>query len=89
MFDNVTDEPIPVPDTRVSVTGYRKLSDQEIAVVNMAKEHGQELFDFANDLLTADAMTSGADARCVAIAKTHIQEAVMWLVRSITKPEGV
>ena len=64
------------------ITGYRELTDEEIALVNRAKEVGESVGAFLNKLQERD-----LDPRWLSIAKTHMQQGFMALVRSITKPE--
>lgn len=61
--------------------GYRQLSDAETACVLNAREIGQEIKKLLDDPRMKD-----ADPRWKAIATTHFQEALMALVRSITRP---
>jgi hypothetical protein len=63
------------------ITGYRDLSEGEIAAMNAVK-------DVASDVeLAVDALRlTDADPRWVAIGATHLQEGFMALVRSIAKP---
>ena len=71
------------------ITGYRELSQDEINLMNEAKALGEqfgaliarlELAEFAQ---TSDQVPS---KRELALAKTNLQQGLMWLVRSIAKP---
>lgn len=64
------------------IKGYRELNEAEIAAMNVIKEEGLKLEALVN-LATA----SGGDPRWIAIAKTHLQQGLMALTRSIAKPE--
>ena len=68
---------------RARITGYRQLSDVEIALMNRIKEFGPKLQGVIDDLFA-----NGADPRWVAIGKTHLQEGLMALNRSVSKPES-
>ena len=64
------------------IKGYRKLTDEEIATMNEIKEKGVELGELIEKLEAAD-----ADRRWLAIGRTHMQQGLMALTRSIAKPE--
>ncbi len=66
------------------VTGYRELTAAEVDLVNAVKEQGNTLG------LALEAVESmpDTDRRALAVARTHLQTGLMWLVRSITRPEG-
>lgn len=66
------------------IDGYRELSQEEIDLINQVKAHGAA----TAELLEAIEVLPGADLRAVAVAKTNLQTGVMWLVRSIAKPQG-
>lgn len=66
------------------IQGYRKLSAEEIDLINELKEQGNNL----GAALQAIGSMPTTDQRCLAIAVTHFQTAQMWLIRSIAKPEG-
>lgn len=66
------------------ISGYRELSADQIDLINILKEQGNHL-GTAIEAMEADA---AYDKRALAIAKTHLQTGLMWLIRSITKPEG-
>lgn len=66
------------------IKGYRDLSKEEIDTVNGIKyDLGVAIEDYIKD-----AKEFGGDPRCIALAETKFQEACMWLIRSITKPES-
>ncbi|MFG7180685.1 hypothetical protein ACGYQ5_14250 [Burkholderia pseudomallei] len=64
------------------ITGYRELDEHEIALVNKIKATGNDLAEII-DAMMGDAQY---DQRCVAIARTEMQTACMWLIRAVTKP---
>lgn len=76
-------------DGRVSVSGirhsYRELDDREWDLVREVKDQGQRLWDIAEE----EQRRAGrpGQARSFALAKTKIEEAVMWLAHGITAPE--
>lgn len=66
------------------IKGYRDLTEGEIKVINDLKEVGESLgaaIKILEDL-------KGSDKRCVALAKTNLQQGMMWAVRAIAKPDG-
>ena len=65
------------------IKGYRDLDQSEIDAMNRIKEKGQEL----GDLIEKIAVDTAADGRWVAIAKTHFQQGLMALTRSVAKPD--
>jgi hypothetical protein len=73
-----------VDNQHKKITGYRDLSEAEIALMNEVKIAGNTL----GNLVDQVAQTPGIDKRWTAIAKTHLQEGVMALVRSIARPES-
>lgn len=58
-------------------SSYRELSERDKATIQLVKSHGQA---FINAL----GSVSIIDGRCAALAKTKIEEAVMWAVKGIT-----
>ncbi len=68
------------------IKGYRELNEVEIALMNKIKEQGVVLQSLIDDLGNSEGPTK-ADPRWLAIGKTHLQEGLMALTRSIAKPE--
>ena len=68
------------------ITGYRELNEVEIELMNKIKMKGAELESLIRDLGESEGETR-ADPRWLAIGKTHLQEGLMALTRSIAKPE--
>lgn len=66
------------------IKGYRTLAPDEVDLVNIIKTQGDQL----GEAIAALEARPGIDKRALAIAKTHLQTGQMWLVRSITQPEG-
>ena len=64
------------------IKGYRELNEDEIALMNRIKELGPKL-----QLLVADLEGFEMDRRWIAIGKTHLQQGLMALTRSVAKPD--
>ena len=64
------------------IKGYRELNQNEINLMNVIKEKGEEL----GVLLEALQSTQYTDKRWVSIGKTHFQEGLMALTRSVAQP---
>ena len=73
-----------VDNQHKKISGYRDLSETEIAMMNACKEEGKKMGMFIETLETMPEI----DKRSLALAKTNLQQGMMWLVRSIAKPEG-
>ena len=93
MNDNLREGENPMAG---NVSGYRKLSDDELKLVNRLKARGREL---ADDLALVEALIASrneqhgapdAEAyRALALGKTNIQQGYMWLIRAVAAPEGL
>ncbi len=57
---------------------YRELNDKEKLVIADAKGKACGLY------ATFEMEVEGADPRCQALAKTKLEEAIMWYVKSVT-----
>jgi hypothetical protein len=68
----------------LKIKGYRALSDEEIALINSIKLHGEALGQQIRNLRD----TAGTDLRWIDIGETHLQHGIMALCRSVAKPEG-
>jgi len=64
------------------ITGYRELSDGEVALINEIKAVGARVGELVKDI---DSRTS-VDHRWAAIAKTQLQEGFMALTRAVAQP---
>ena len=68
---------------------YRVLSDEEKRIVHTIKDVGANFCGYIDALLKQAQLPSGSgpalDPRCAALAKTKMEEAVMWAVRGLTK----
>lgn len=63
------------PNTNVFRKEYRQLSDTEKAHLESLKDKAQELYDL---------IESVEDSREKSLAKTHLEESIMWAVKKIT-----
>lgn len=70
------------------IKGYRELSQAEIDLMNEIKAQGVALEALIEKLLTPGPGYEHlkADPRWVAIGRTHLQEGLMALTRSVAKP---
>lgn len=80
------------------IKGYRELNEEEVALMNEIKEHGEKTkallnkvchmraLDMEASKLTQDQMIEAP--RCLEKARTHLQEGQMWFVRSVALPES-
>jgi hypothetical protein len=65
------------------ITGYRELSEEEIANMNAVKEHGKRLGELVASMRESEAL----DQRWVSTGATDLQKGLMALTRAITKPD--
>jgi hypothetical protein len=68
----------------MAIKGYRQLDENEVYAVNCVKDLGERIY---SQILGLNALVD-LDPRWVAIAETHLQQGLMALTRSITKPQG-
>lgn len=66
-------------DTNVFRKEYRELSPEEVAQVRNMKDKAAELYG----LLVVEG-ESKADPRAMAVARTKLEEAVMWATKALT-----
>ena len=59
--------------TKQKITGYRQLTDEQIALMNKIKAKGNELGELVDELQTSTEL----DQRAIAIAKTELQTGFM------------
>lgn len=64
------------------IKGYRDLTQEEIDLMNEVKVKGAELGELIEKLGSID-----TDKRWLEIGKTNIQQGLMAVTRSITKPD--
>ncbi|MDZ4095467.1 MAG: hypothetical protein U1D35_11250 [Paracoccaceae bacterium] len=77
--EETTDRLLSTDDARASNSGvrhtYRVLNDAEKAQMQEIKDFGRDFLVILNDL---------GSSREISIARTRIEEAVMWAVRHVT-----
>lgn len=66
------------------IKGYRELSKEEIASMNLVKEHAAKTGELIDAL---EAKGDDCDPRWLSIARTQLQQGFMALTRSIARPE--
>lgn len=64
------------------ISGYRELTEHEIALMNQIKKHGEALGALVEQLRT----TTGLDQRWVSIGATDLQKGLMALTRGVAQP---
>lgn len=64
------------------ITGYRELTQEEIDLMNEAKD----LAEKCGQLITKLENRMDTDKRCVALGKTNLQQGFMWAIRAVAKP---
>ena len=64
------------------ISGYRELTEHEIALMNQIKKHGEALGDLVEQLRT----TTGLDQRWVSVGATDLQKGLMALTRGVAQP---
>lgn len=64
------------------ITGYRTLSEDEIALMNNIKAKGVELGSLVAELEA----TEGLDQRWIENGKTNLQQGLMALTRAVAQP---
>lgn len=70
------------------VSGYRKLTDEELALVNDIKAAGADI----EELLIRARGLAGADNErlsAINLARTNLQQGAMWLIRAAAAPKGL
>lgn len=81
------------------IKGYRELDSEEIALMNEIKEHGEKTAELLRKVTNAyefecplgrDTSKESYDemSRCHTVAKQHLQEGQMWLVRAVARPDS-
>lgn len=71
--------------TMVDVKGYSPLSDEKKELANTCKEIEERMLRYLDTLQ----QTPGIDPRCLALARTNVQQGCMWAVRSIFQPTRI
>ena len=73
------------------IKGYRRLTDNQTALINKIKAQGEQLRDLVNEVNDFEGPEGSgefADSRWLAMANTDLQVGIMKLVRSVAKPDG-
>lgn len=86
------------------ITGYRELSEEDVALINMAKSKANDLDSLicglenrkptpprspgALEALRPEPLPGSIDPRELALARTKLQEGFMHLVRAIAQPKS-
>jgi len=65
------------------ITGYRELSEDEIALMNEGKQLAEQVGAYIAKLEAVQ----GLDQRSVAIGKTNLQTGFMWAIRGVAQPQ--
>lgn len=63
---------------------YRQLSQEEAARVAAVKDKAEELYVLLEPMPQNPSFTSGGGAREMALAKTKLEECVMWATKALT-----
>lgn len=71
-----------VDNQHQKITGYRDLTEQEIALMNEVKAMGVKVGELTERMMANDAL----DGRWTSIGKTNLQQGFMALTRAIAKP---
>lgn len=84
------------PQDGSTVKGYRTLTPGDIKRMNRLKDpsrHLCSLIETEHEVIAAELCDTGHSteaheaARCLAIARTKIQEACMWACRAVARPD--
>ena len=81
--------------TPLPVKGYVAQSDDRIALANEGKELEERYLRWLDKLATLnsppalDHQDAMIDGRCLALARSNIEQGAMWAIRSIFKPQRV
>lgn len=66
------------------VTGYRQLTDEQVALMNKIKAKGNEIGALVDELRSTDEL----DQRSVSTGATQLQAGFMWLTRAVAQPNS-
>jgi len=78
-----------VDNQHQKIKGYRDLSEEEIALMNEAKELSIKVGEFVDKVqskVSGDDLSITIDPRWLAIGRTDLQTGFMALIRSIARP---
>ena len=78
-----------VDNQHKKITGYRDLTEEEIALMNKVKAKAEEVGKLLAEIegLHADTGQHAIDMRWLNIGKTDLQKGFMAVVRSIARPD--
>ena len=65
------------------IKGYKELSQEEIDIMNVIKEHGATIGDLVERLRESDDL----DQRWISIGATNLQQGFMALTRAVARPD--
>ncbi|WP_367139644.1 hypothetical protein [Saccharothrix sp. HUAS TT1] len=65
------------------ITGFRDLTEAEIALMNRIKALGEQAAALYHEVYGLP----DTDKRCANIARTELQDGFMWLVRGVARPD--
>lgn len=66
----------------MDIKGYRKLSDEETALINKIKMHAEVISQLTNEVQGTDL----SDQRWLSIGRTQLQQGFMALIRAVARP---
>ena len=66
------------------IKGYEPLAPEQVAIINALKDNFAKVEEMLNELNSVDDFP--IDKRAIGIAKTNLQTASMWAVRSVAQP---
>lgn len=78
MIDSTSDDRVV---NNVMRHEYRVLDEHEKMLMKEIKDRGRDFWDMIDDAVKTGGVL---DPRCAALAKTKIEEAVMWAVKGLT-----
>ena len=70
-----------VDNQHKKITGYRDLTEEEIALMNEGKALAEKCGEYIEKLMAAD-----TDKRWIAVGKTHLQQGFMAAIRGVAQP---
>lgn len=77
-----------VPDPlHAKILGYRALTEEEIGILNLSKAREHEIAVLMAQVQTLVGSDPSA-GRWLAISRTHLETAMMFLNKAITRPSG-
>lgn len=74
-----------------NISGYRRMTDEEVELINEIKQAEREtaaIFVRVADIARSRWPREGISDRWASIAKTHMEQGFMALVRSVAQPQS-